>query len=74
MEAVLVLTQVSIVMAHVERTLCRMDGGLTVGGAAGCRRSYFGRGVFFFFTLVTAPRRSWSLKLSDRRVYELTLE
>ena len=25
--------------------------------------------VFFFFTLVTGPRRSLSLKLSDRRVY-----
>jgi len=25
---------------------------------------------FFFFTLVTGPRRSWSLKLSDERVYE----
>jgi len=26
--------------------------------------------VFFFFTLVTGPRRSLSLKLSDARVYE----
>jgi hypothetical protein len=26
--------------------------------------------LFFFFTLVTAPRRSLSLKLSDTRVYE----
>ena len=26
--------------------------------------------VFFFFTLVTGPRRSLSLKLSDTRVYE----
>ena len=25
---------------------------------------------FFFFTLVTGPRRSLSLKLSDARVYE----
>ena len=25
---------------------------------------------FFFFTLVTGPRRSLSLKLSDTRVYE----
>ena len=25
---------------------------------------------FFFFTLVTGPRRSWSLKLSDERFYE----
>jgi len=25
---------------------------------------------FFFFTLVTSPRRSLSLKLSDTRVYE----
>jgi len=25
---------------------------------------------FFFFTLVTGPRRSWSLKLRDTRVYE----
>jgi len=25
---------------------------------------------FFFFTLVTGPRRSWNLKLSDTRVYE----
>ena len=25
---------------------------------------------FFFFTLVTGPRRSFSLKLSDKRVYE----
>jgi len=26
--------------------------------------------VFFFFTLVTGPRRSLSMKLSDTRVYE----
>ena len=26
--------------------------------------------VFFFFTLVTGPRRSLSLKMSDTRVYE----
>ena len=26
--------------------------------------------VFFFFTLVTGPTRSLSLKLSDTRVYE----
>ena len=26
--------------------------------------------LFFFFTLVTGPRRSFSLKLSDTRVYE----
>ena len=26
--------------------------------------------LFFFFTLVTGPRRSLSLKLSDTRVYE----
>jgi len=26
--------------------------------------------VIFFFTLVTGPRRSLSLKLSDTRVYE----
>ena len=26
--------------------------------------------VFFFFTLITGPRRSLSLKLSDTRVYE----
>jgi len=26
--------------------------------------------VFFFFTLVTGPRRSLSLKLSDTKVYE----
>ena len=26
--------------------------------------------IFFFFTLVTGPRRSLSLKLSDTRVYE----
>jgi len=26
--------------------------------------------VFFFFTLVTGPRRSLSLKLSDTRLYE----
>ena len=25
---------------------------------------------FFFFTPVTGPTRSWSLKLSDTRVYE----
>jgi len=29
-----------------------------------------GREDFFFFTLVTGPRRSLSLKLSDARVYE----
>ena len=29
-----------------------------------------GRVFFFFFTLVTGPRRSLSLKLSDARVYE----
>ena len=29
-----------------------------------------GRHFFFFFTLVTGPRRSLSLKLSDTRVYE----
>jgi len=28
------------------------------------------RVVFFFFTLVTGPRRSLSLKLSDTKVYE----
>jgi len=27
-------------------------------------------GLFFFFTLVTGPRRSLSLKLSDTEVYE----
>ena len=26
--------------------------------------------VFFFFTLITGPRRSLSFKLSDARVYE----
>ena len=35
--------------------------GLIVGGSGGCS---------FFFTLVTGPRRSLSLKLSDTRVYE----
>ena len=29
-----------------------------------------GHFFFFFFTLVTGPRRSLSLKLSDTRVYE----
>jgi hypothetical protein len=27
-------------------------------------------GIFFFFTLVTGPRRSLSLTLNDTRVYE----
>jgi len=29
-----------------------------------------GQAFFFFFTLVTGPRRSLSLELSDTRVYE----
>ena len=39
-------------------------GGLSVDRAADVGP------VFFFFTLVTGPRRSLSLKLSDTRVYE----
>ena len=35
------------------------------GGDAACKVLFF-----FFFTLVTGPRRSLSLKLSDTRVYE----
>jgi len=34
------------------------------------RGSFF----FFFFTLVTGPRRSLSLKLSDTKVYEPQME
>ena len=33
-------------------------------------RTSAGASVFFFFTLVTGPSRSLSLKLSDTRVYE----
>jgi len=37
----------------------------------GVRRLYRRSGqIFFFFTLVTGPRRSLSLQLSDTRVYE----
>jgi len=32
--------------------------------------AFRGRAVFFFFTLVTGPRRSLSLNLSDTRVNE----
>jgi len=38
-------------------------------GSENIRRPPSGR-CFFFFTLVTGPRRSLSLKLSDERVYE----
>jgi len=44
------------------------DEGGEGGGAQGC--IYSKPTVFFFFTLVIAPRRSLSLKLSDTRVYE----
>jgi len=42
------------------------------GGAAGSvlRKPYTLIFFLFFFTLVTGPRRSLSLKLSDTQVYE----
>ena len=40
------------------------EGLLEVGGVMR------GRDFFFFFSLVTGPRRSLSLKLSDTKVYE----
>ena len=40
------------------------------GSGAGVEPAASGEGFFFFFTLVTGPRRSLRLKLSDTRVYE----
>ena len=52
-------------------------GYSTLSGREGARakiedtNAFFGRSdnLFFFFTLVTGPRRSLNLKLSDTRVY-----
>ena len=43
---------------------CRVAGGFTSNEKVSCAI------LFFFFTLVTGPTRSLSLKLSDTRVYE----
>ena len=57
--------------AEREARRCSGVGGgmreMNRGVRVGCR---LGIVFFFFFTLVTGPRRSLSLKLSDTRVYE----
>ena len=59
-QSILAITLLSIAVVYVAVTF---DEELVPG---------FGDAVpfFFFFTLVTGPRRSLSLKLSDTRVYE----
>jgi len=49
-----------------------LGAGVGGGGAAGGARRYLSPlpTLLFFFTLVTGPRRSLSLKLSDTRIYE----
>jgi len=52
---------------HISTLVSPAGGGdLRVERSRGGDRSRF----FFFFTLVTGPRRSLSLKLTDSRVYE----
>ena len=49
----------------------RVSGfGFRVAGTGVSGFGFRGSSLFFFFTLVTGPRRSLSLKLSDTKVYE----
>ena len=52
--------------AQAMRAVHAVWGKQAAASRGGARLRYF----FFFFTLVTGPRRSLSLKLSDTRVYE----
>ena len=61
-------------MYHRE-TIAGFEPGVSLGSgvcvrARGAKRRECRGNFFFFFTLVTGPRRSLSLKLSDIRVYE----